>query len=169
MQNDQVSPKGLSLVVPCFNEETSIPVFYEEAIRICVSINVQFEIIFIDDGSTDNTLSILRQLINQDTRIHYISLSRNFGKEAALLAGLQAARGEYIATLDVDGQDPSALIPQMLEAVVSGEYDCAGTRRVNRMGEPPIRSFFARRFYAIMKKIADIEIVDGARNFRLMN
>jgi len=159
----------LSLVVPCFNEESSIPVFYEEAVKICVSLNEQFEIIFVDDGSRDNSLTILRQLANQDARVHYISLSRNFGKEAALLAGLQAARGEYIATLDVDGQDPPFLIPQMLQAVASGEYDCAGTRRVNRIGEPPIRSFFARRFYAIMKKITDIEIIDGARDFRLMN
>jgi len=159
----------LSLVVPCLNEEISIPVFYEEAVKICVSINEQFEIIFVDDGSKDNSLNILHQLVNQDARVHYISLSRNFGKEAALLAGLQTAQGEYIATLDVDGQDPPSLIPQMLEAVISGEYDCAGTRRVNRIGEPPIRSFFARLFYAIMKKITDIEIVDGARDFRLMN
>ena len=159
----------ISLVVPCFNEEISIPVFYEEAVKICISINEQFEIIFVDDGSRDSSLNILRRLANQDTRIHYISLSRNFGKEAALLAGLQAARGEYIATLDVDGQDPPSLIPQMLEVVTSGEYDCAGTRRINRTGEPPIRSFFARRFYAIMKKITDIEIIDGARDFRLMN
>ena len=156
-------------MVPCYNEEKSIPVFHEEAVKICTPINVQFEIIFVDDGSTDKTLNILRQLANKDTRIHYISLSRNFGKEAALLAGLQAARGEYIVTLDVDGQDPPSLIPQMLEAVASGEYDCAGARRVNRIHEPPVRSFFARRFYALMKKIAGIEVVDGARDFRLMN
>jgi glycosyltransferase involved in cell wall biosynthesis len=155
--------------VPCFNEEVSIPVFYQEAVKICESVNEQFEIIFIDDGSRDNTLNILRQLVNQDARIHYISLSRNFGKEAALLAGLQAARGEYIAALDVDGQDPPSLIPQMLEAVVSGEYDCAGARRINRANEPPVRSFFARRFYALMKIFSDIEVVDGARDFRLMN
>jgi len=155
--------------VPCYNEEISIPAFYEEAVKAGKLINGQFEIIFVDDGSTDNTLNILRQLANQDARIHYISLSRNFGKEAALLAGLQAARGEYIVTLDVDGQDPPSLIPQMLEAVASGEYDCAGTRRVNRMNEPPVRSFFARRFYALMKKVSDIEVVDGARDFRLMN
>ena len=159
----------ISLVVPCFNEEISIPVFYEEAVKICVSINEQFEILFVDDGSRDSSLNILRRLANQDTRIHYISLSRNFGKEAALLAGLQAARGEYIATLDVDGQDPPSLIPQMLGAVASGEYDCAGTRRINRIGEPPIRSFFAGCFYALMKKITDMEVVDGARDFRLMN
>jgi len=159
----------LSLVVPLFNEEFSIPVFYEEAVKICVSLNEQFEIIFVDDGSRDNSLNILRRLANQDTCIHYISLSRNFGKEAALFAGLQTARGKYIVTLDVDGQDPPSLIPQMLKAVASGEYDCAGTRRVNRIGEPPIRSFFAGCFYALLKKITDIEVVDGARDFRLMS
>ena len=159
----------LSLVVPCYNEETAIPLFYDEAIKVCTAIKKQFELIFVDDGSNDSTRRILRQIANQDTRIHYISFSRNFGKEAAILAGLQAARGEYIAILDADGQDPPALIPKMLEAVASGEYDCAGSRRVNRTGEPPIRSLFARSFYALMKKITDIEIVDGARDFRLMN
>ncbi|MCL1931521.1 MAG: glycosyltransferase family 2 protein [Treponema sp.] len=159
----------LSLVVPCYNEENTIPVFYQEAIKICASINEQFEIIFVDDGSTDHTLSVMRHLAKQDAHVHYISLSRNFGKEAALLAGLQAAQGEYIVTMDVDGQDPPSLIPAMREAVASGEYDCAGTRRINRTNEPPVRSFFARRFYAFMKKIADIEVVDGARDFRLMN
>jgi glycosyltransferase involved in cell wall biosynthesis len=159
----------LSVVVPCYNEEASIPLFYGEAVKICTQVNEQFEIIFTDDGSSDNTLNILRQFADQDKRIHYISFSRNFGKEAAMLAGLQAAGGEYIVTLDADGQDPVSLIPKMLEAVVSGEYDCAATRRVTRAGEPPIRSFFARCFYALMKKITDIEIVDGARDFRLMN
>jgi glycosyltransferase involved in cell wall biosynthesis len=159
----------LSLVVPCYNEENSISAFHEDAVKICTPINGQFEIIFVDDGSTDKTLNILRQLAHKDARIHYISLSRNFGKEATLLAGLQAAQGEYIVTMDADGQDPPALIPPMLETVASGEYDCAGTMRVNRAHEPPIRSFFARRFYALMKKIADIEVVDGARDFRLMN
>jgi glycosyltransferase involved in cell wall biosynthesis len=159
----------LSLVVPCFNEESAIPLFYDEAVKICASINEQFEIIFVDDGSRDNTLNILRRLANQDKHIHYISFSRNFGKESAMLAGLQAAQGEYVVTLDVDGQDPPFLISQMLETVVSGEYDCAATRRANRAGEPPIRSFFARCFYALMKKITDIEIISGARDFRLMN
>jgi len=159
----------LSFVVPCFNEEMTIPLFYAEAVKTGAAINEQFEIIFVDDGSKDNTLNILRQLANQDKHIHFISFSRNFGKEAAILAGLQAAQGEYIVTMDTDGQDPLSLIPQMLECVVSGEYDCAGTRRVNRMGEPPVRSFFARCFYVLMKKITEIEITDGARDFRLMN
>ena len=159
----------LSIVVPCFNEETNVLLFYKETLKIVSSINGQTEFIFIDDGSRDNTLTILRQLSNEDCHIHYISFSRNFGKEAAILAGLQAAKGEYIVTLDVDGQDPPSLIPQMLEAVASGEYDSAGTRRVNRIGEPLIRSFFARCFYALMRRLSDVEIVDGARDFRLMN
>ncbi|GBU28914.1 bactoprenol glucosyl transferase [Treponema sp. R8-4-B8] len=159
----------LSLVVPCYNEETVLPQFYAQTVKICESINKPFEIIFIDDGSKDATLKILRQITHDDTRIHYISFSRNFGKEAAMLAGLQAAQGMYTVVLDADGQDPPALIPQMLEAVASGEYDCAGTRRTNRKGEPPVRSFFARRFYRIMGKITDVAVVDGARDFRLMN
>ncbi|MDR0553395.1 MAG: glycosyltransferase family 2 protein [Treponema sp.] len=128
-----------------------------------------FEFIFVDDGSRDATLDALRNLAAKDRRVRYLSFSRNFGKEAALLAGLRAARGRYVVTLDADGQDPPALIPQMLGMVQSGEYACAGTRRVSRRGEPPIRSFFARRFYALMAKITDIDIVDGTRDFRLMN
>ena len=159
----------LSLVVPCFNEEASIPLIYNEAVKICAPINGQFEFIFVDDGSRDKTLSVLRLLANQDKRVHYVSFSRNFGKESAMLAGLQESRGEYIVTMDADGQDPPSLIPKMLEAVVSGEYDCSATRRVNRTGEPFVRSFFARCFYALMKKITDIEIISGARDFRLMN
>ena len=124
----------LSLVVPCYNEETALPQFYADAVRICESINKPFEMVFIDDGSKDATLKILRQFAHNDTRVHYISFSRNFGKEAAMLAGFQAARGTYTVVLDADGQDPPALIPQMLEVVASGEYDCAGTRRINRTG-----------------------------------
>jgi len=159
----------LSIVVPCFNEEEAIPVFYDEIVKTYMSINENFELIFVDDGSRDNTLNILRQLADKDKRVHYISFSRNFGKEAAMLAGLQAAQGEYIVMMDADGQDPPSLIPKMLEAVVSGEYDCAGTRRINRFGEPPIRSFFAHCFYALLRKVTDIEVIDGVRDFRLMN
>jgi len=159
----------LSIIIPCFNEESSIPLFYDEIISVLKSVNEQIEFIFVDDGSKDNTLDILRELVSKDSRVHYISFSRNFGKEAAMLAGLQRARGQFMVTIDADLQDPPSLIPQILEVVASGEYDCAGTRRVNRIGEPPIRSFFARRFYSLMKKISDIEIMDGARDFRLMN
>jgi glycosyltransferase involved in cell wall biosynthesis len=162
-------PVYLSVVVPCFNEDKVIPAFFDTAIKTCASLDIQFEIIFVDDGSNDDTLKILQDISNMETGTHYISFSRNFGKEAAILAGLQTARGEYIVTLDVDGQDPLYLVPKMLEAVASGECDCAGARRVNRTGEPVIRSFFARRFYGLMKKFSGIEVVDGARDFRLMN
>ncbi|MDR0908599.1 MAG: glycosyltransferase family 2 protein [Spirochaetaceae bacterium] len=163
----------LSLVVPCYNEEESVPLFYKKVITHLFPppppVLGNLEIIFVDDGSKDNTLKIIKNLSEKDNRVHFVSFSRNFGKEAALLAGMTTAKGEYIATLDVDGQDPPSLIPEMLKVVSSGEYDCAGTRRVTRKGEPPVRSFFARRFYAIMKHITDIDIVDGARDFRLMN
>jgi glycosyltransferase involved in cell wall biosynthesis len=159
----------LSLVVPCFNEEATIPLFYAEVLKIFSTTEKEFEFVFIDDGSEDKTLDVLREIALKDKRVHYISFSRNFGKEAAMLAGLQAASGEYVVTLDVDGQDPPALIPQMLTAVETGEYGCAGTRRITRKGEPLVRSFFARSFYGLMKKITDIELVDGARDFRLMN
>jgi len=159
----------LSVVVPCLNEEASIPLFYEEMLKILVQLNLQVEFIFVDDGSKDNTLNILRELAGKDKRVHYISLSRNFGKEAAMLAGLHKASGQFAVTMDADLQDPPSLVPQMLEAVVSGEFDCAGTRRVSRKGEPLIRSFFARCFYALMKRLSNIEIVDGARDFRLMS
>ena len=160
---------SLSLVIPCFNEEASLLQFYEESIKTLEQLSKPIEFIFVDDGSKDNTLGVLRQLASQNNCVHYISLSRNFGKEAAMFAGLQRASGQFVVVIDADLQDPPSLIPQMLEAVASGEYDCAGTRRVNRIGEPPIRSFFARRFYSLMKKISDIEIMDGARDFRLMN
>jgi glycosyltransferase involved in cell wall biosynthesis len=159
----------LSLVIPCFNEEAAVPLFYAEILKALAAMGAEIELLFVDDGSKDKTLAVLRELAAKDNRVHYVSFSRNFGKEAAILAGLQAAQGEYVAVLDADGQDPPQLIPQMLDAVRSGEADCAGTRRVNRKGEPPVRSFFARRFYALMQKITDIEIVDGARDFRLMN
>jgi len=159
----------LSLIMPCYNEEKALSQVYADTVKICESINKPFELIFIDDGSKDTTLNIIRQIASNDTHVHYISFSRNFGKEAAMLAGLQAAQGTYTVVLDADGQDPPYLIPKMLEAVESGEYDCAGTRRINRKGEPFVRSFFARRFYRIMKKYTDITVVEGARDFRLMN
>ena len=159
----------LSLIIPCLNEEASIPLFYKNVLLVFENFDFKYEFIFVDDGSQDNTLHILKELSEKDSCVHYVSFSRNFGKEAALLAGMQVAKGDYIVTLDVDGQDPPSLIPQMLEAVSSNEFDCAGTRRVTRKGEPPVRSFFARCFYSLMKRITDIDIVDGARDFRLMN
>ena len=159
----------LSLVIPCFNEEETIPLLYAKVLESLASENMDFEFIFVDDGSRDDTLKVLGRLAEKDARAHYISLSRNFGKEAAMLAGLQAAQGEFVAVLDADGQDPPSLIPQMLGAVASGEYDCAVARRVNRAGEPQIRSFFARRFYKFIRRFTGIEVADGSRDFRLMN
>jgi glycosyltransferase involved in cell wall biosynthesis len=163
----------VSVVVPCYNEESTIHLFYDEMIRALKPLmetkSVTPEFIFVDDGSGDLTRAVLRRLASQDVRVRYIIFSRNFGKEAALLAGLQKAQGEYIVTIDADLQDPPWLVPSMFEAVASGEFDCAGSRRITRKGEPPVRSFFARRFYRLMKKISDIEIVDNARDFRLMS
>lgn len=162
----------ISLVVPCYNEEEALPLFYaaagETARAMQASHGAEFEFIFVDDGSRDGTLAAMRALHAQDARVRYVSFSRNFGKEAAIYAGLQAAKGDYVATMDADLQDPPALLPEMLDALLSGEYDCAATRRTTRKGEPVLRSWFARRFYQIINKMSDTEIVDGARDFRLM-
>ena len=164
----------ISLVIPCFNEQYTLPVFYKESNLMLTDFmksgNIStWEYIFVDDGSTDNTLQVLQSLAEQDKHIRYLTLSRNFGKESALLAGLRKSCGKFVVTLDADLQDPPSLIPNMFEAVSKQGFDCAGTRRVNRIGEPAIRSFFARCFYYIMAKITDIEVVDGARDFRLMS
>ena len=172
--NYLTSSINLSVVVPCYNEEDTIPLFYNEMMEQISSLMEKgilegYEFIFVDDGSTDSTNSILHDLACNNDKVHYIIFSRNFGKEAALFAGLQKASGSFIVVMDADLQDPPSLIPQMLEVVSSGEFDCAGTRRVTRKGEPAIRSFFARGFYRFMAKISDIKVVDGARDFRLMN
>lgn len=162
----------LSIVVPCYNEQEALPYFYKEICRVAeqmkASHGADFEFIFVDDGSKDKTLSIARELHKQDARVRYISFSRNFGKEAGILAGLEAAKGDYVAMMDADLQDPPALLPQMLDALLEEDYDCAATRRTNRKGEPPIRSFFARMFYKIINRLSDADIVDGARDYRLM-
>ena len=162
----------LSLVVPCYNEEDAVPVFYTETCRVLEEMKLtgtdDVEFIFVDDGSDDTTADILKNLAYSDTRVHYIIFSRNFGKEAALYAGLQKSSGEYTAVLDVDLQDPPSLLPQMLAALQKEGYDCAATRRVTRKNEPPLRSFFARLFYKIMGKMSNVPVVDGARDFRLM-
>lgn len=158
-----------SFVVPCFNEAEAIPIFYDELLRVVEPMKISFELIFVDDGSRDASLEKMRTLAERDSRVHYLSFSRNFGKEAALLAGLEAARGNAVATMDADLQDPPALFPQLWEALASGEYDCAATRRADRKGEPPIRSFFSRKFYDVMAKISDTKIVAGARDYRLMS
>ena len=162
----------LSIVVPCYNEQEALPYFYKEICRVAEEMKsshgADFEFIFVDDGSKDKTLSIARELHKQDARVRYISFSRNFGKEAGILAGLKAAKGDYVAMMDADLQDPPALLPQMLDALLEEDYDCAATRRTNRKGEPPIRSFFARMFYKIINRLSDADIVDGARDYRLM-
>ncbi len=162
----------LSIVVPCYNEQEALPYFYKEICRVAEEMKsshgADFEFIFVDDGSKDKTLAIARELHKQDERVRYISFSRNFGKEAGILAGLEAAKGDYVAMMDADLQDPPALLPQMLDALLQEDYDCAATRRTNRKGEPPIRSFFARMFYKIINRLSDADIVDGARDYRLM-
>ena len=160
--------KKISLVVPCYNEEETVNLFYDEIQKIKSDFKgVSFEMIFVNDGSSDKTLEILRKLSSKDD-VRYISFSRNFGKEAAMYAGLEAATGDYVAIMDADLQDPPALLHEMYEILESGEYDSVATRRVSRKGEPIIRSFFARLYYKIINKISKTEIVDGARDFRLM-
>ena len=159
----------ISIIVPCYNEQEVLLKFYNEMKKVIKEMSdVKFELIFVDDGSKDKTLSILKKLSQKDKRVRFISFSRNFGKEAGMLAGLRAAKGDYVAIMDADLQDPPSLLPEMYELVRSGEYDCAATRRTTRKGEPPIRSFFARMFYRIINKMSDADIVDGARDFRLM-
>ena len=164
----------MSLVVPCYNEEEAIPIFYREVLKVIEQLKdeFEFEFCFVDDGSKDGTLQCFKDLRAKDERVHYVSFSRNFGKESALYAGLQLSTGDYVATLDVDLQDPPSLLPEMWKTIKESEgkedYDCVATRRVNRAGEPPIRSFFARMFYKIINKMSSTEIVDGARDFRLM-
>lgn len=160
--------KKISVVVPCYNEEEALPIFYDTFLKETADLPVEWEFVFVDDGSKDGTLEGFRALHAKDERVHYISFSRNFGKESAMFAGLEAATGDYIAIMDVDLQDPPALLPDMLRGLEEEGYDCVATRRVTRKGEPPIRSWFARKFYQLMGKISRTEIVDGARDFRLM-
>ncbi|MCQ2534783.1 MAG: glycosyltransferase family 2 protein [Clostridia bacterium] len=159
---------GISLIIPCYNEQEALPIFYKEVTKVLSGLNYEYELLFINDGSVDDTLKILKEIASSDEHAKYISFSRNFGKEAAMYAGFCNAKGKYVAVMDADMQDPPSLLPQMLEILESGEYDSVATRRVSRVGEPPIRSFFARQFYKIINKISDADIVDGARDFRLM-
>lgn len=161
--------KVISIVVPCYNEEAVLGTWYDEMTRVAKEMKeVDFEFVLVDDGSSDGTLTEIEKLVRKDSRVRFVSFSRNFGKEAALLAGLEYAKGDYIATMDADLQDPPKLLPEMYKYIESGEYDCVGTRRVNRDGEPPIRSFFARIFYKLINRMSKIEMVDGARDYRLM-
>lgn len=159
----------ISIIVPCYYEEKTLPFFYEEFNKITGNMNnVEFELILVNDGSKDNTLNLMKKYANEDFRVKYISLSRNFGKESALYAGLKNSTGNYVAVMDADLQDPPALLEDMYKILVTEDYDCVATRRVDRKGEPPIRSFFARCFYKLINKISNADIVDGARDFRLM-
>ena len=170
---DQPRPRLLSMVVPCYNEQEALPLFYREAMHTADALqdawHIHCEFVFIDDGSTDGTLEEIHQLAHRDGRVRYVSFSRNFGKEAGLYAGLVHARGDLVATLDADLQDPPALLPEMTMFLLAHTgYDCVATRRATRAGEPPIRSFFARQFYRIINRMSGTAIVDGARDFRLM-
>ena len=158
----------ISIIIPCYNEQESLPLFLKEITRVFAQISEEYELIFVNDGSSDKTLDELRTFAQADSHIIYLSFSRNFGKEAAMYAGFCNARGDYVAVMDADLQDPPALLPKMLELLQTSEYDSVATRRVTRSGEPPIRSWFARRFYELINKISDADIVDGARDFRLM-
>lgn len=164
------SMKLLSVIVPCYNEEENIRDFYEELFRNAPFFKekeIEVELLYIDDGSKDRTAEEVKKLRSEDERVHLLSFSRNFGKEAAIYAGLQKSRGDYVVLMDVDLQDPPALLPEMYGYIEQG-YDSVATRRVTRKGEPPVRSFFARMFYRLMNKISKTEIVDGARDYRLM-
>jgi len=158
----------LSLIVPCYNEEEVLPLFYEKTTAVLQSMKCDYELLFVNDGSKDGTLGLMKQFAASDGHVKYLSFSRNLGKEAAMYAGFCNVNGDYTAVMDADMQDPPDLLPQMLEILQTGEYDCVATRRVDREGEPPIRSFFARQFYKLINKISDADIADGARDFRLM-
>lgn len=166
--------KLISAIVPCYNEQEALPFFYEEISRVAQLLpNYEFEFLFVDDGSKDGTMDVIRGLAETDSRVHFLSFSRNFGKEAAMLAGLTESKGDFVAIMDADLQDPPSLLPEMLACIVDGDengkkYESVATRRVSRKGEPLVRSFFARRFYQIINRISKTEIVDGARDFRLM-
>ena len=165
----------ITVIVPCYNEEEAVPIFYRETLKAIEPFKneLDIEFCFVDDGSKDGTLKSIKSLCDMDDRVHYVSFSRNFGKEAGLYAGLQAASGDYVATMDVDLQDPPSMLPEMYKIIKESadgeEYDCVATRRVTRKGEPPIRSFFARMFYKLINKMSDTEIVDGARDYRFMS
>ena len=158
----------ITIITPCYNEEAALPVFYREVTAVLSGLPYAYELLLVNDGSKDRTLQVMRELAGEDPHVRYLSFSRNFGKEAAMYAGFCNAKGDYVAVMDADMQDPPSLLPQMLEKLQSGEYDSVATRRVDRKGEPPVRSWFARRFYQIINRISDADIVDGARDFRLM-
>ena len=162
--------KILSIIVPCYNEELALPFFYQEIDKVSKELKeLNFELIFVNDGSKDKTLEVLKEYHQKDKRVKYISFSRNFGKEAAMYAGLEHAKGDYVTIMDADLQDPPSLLKEMYQLTEKEGYDCVGTRRVTRKGEPPIRSFCARMFYKLINRLSKVEMVDGARDYRFMN
>ena len=158
----------ISIVVPCFNEQEALPIFYDTITPILKDLGLKYEIILVDDGSKDNTANIMRNFAENDSNIKYVIFSRNFGKESAMFAGLEKSKGDYVAVMDVDLQDPPEQLKDMLQAIKEEGYDCVATRRVTRKGEPKIRSWFARQFYKLINKWSQTEVVDGARDYRLM-
>ena len=160
--------ESMAIIVPCYNEQEALPIFYEETTKVMSKLNYDYKILLINDGSKDNTLAIMKSIAEKDNHVKYLSFSRNFGKEAAMYAGFCNANADYVCVMDADMQDPPSLLPKMLEIIHKEGYDSVATRRKDREGEPPIRSFFARAFYRIINKISDADIVDGARDFRLM-
>lgn len=168
MYSESAAQKLISLIIPCYNEQDALPIFYKEVTSVLSGLQYAYELIFVNDGSGDQTLPILKKLATEDSHVIYLSFSRNFGKEAAMYAEFCNVHGDYVAVMDADMQDPPSLLPQMITLLESGAYDSVATRRVSRAGEPPIRSWFARRFYSLINKISDADIVDGARDFRLM-
>lgn len=158
----------VSIIVPCYNEAAAFPIFYAEATKVLASMDADYEFIFVDDGSKDKTFDVIRSVAVKDAHVKYISFSRNFGKESAMYAGFCNAKGDYVAVMDCDMQDPPSLLPEMYAILEKGEYDSVATRRTSRTGEPPIRSWFAHRFYSIINRISDAQMMDGARDFRLM-
>lgn len=160
--------KKISIIVPCYNEQEVLPLFYAEVRKVLMETGLEYEILFVDDGSTDGTARVIEGFAAEDEGVKYYSFSRNFGKEAAMYAGFCNASGDYTAVMDADLQDPPSLLPQMIELLESGEYDSVAARRVSRKGEPKIRSFFARQFYKVINRLTGAEIADGARDFRLM-
>lgn len=159
----------ITIIVPCYNEEEALPIFYNEFNKVANEMSSEkFELLLVNDGSKDNTLSVMKSFAAKDERIKYISFSRNFGKEAAIFAGLKNSTGDYVALMDADLQDPPSLLPEMFKAITEEGYDSVATRRATRSGEPKVRSFFAGRFYKIMSKVSDTEMVNGARDYRLM-
>lgn len=162
--------KTLSLVIACYNEAEALPIFYQEINHVLADLAGRYrtELLFIDDGSSDDTLHLLKKYAKENPEVKYLSFSRNFGKEAAMLAGLEHAKGDFVAVLDADLQDPPSLLPEMLQILHDEDYDCVATRRTSRRGEPPIRSFFAELFYKLINSVSKVKMVPGARDFRLM-